>query len=538
MPRQLRVFLCHASQDKPAVRKMYTYLKQHGVQPWLDREDLLPGQDWEVEIPKAIFTSDVILVCLSKNSVNKEGYIQKEIAFALDKALEKPQGTIFIIPVKLEECDVPDRQKRYQWVDYYRPDGRKRLLMGLSMRAQGLGGEITPIFMDDSKPKTPRPQSPKPEMNQYEKNKEELEKEIPSTLLKEKVEGKSVPRKPFTRILDPSSLASSKTPPSEKSPQQLNTPFSKLNYRWYGMAGIVVLLLIFGGFGLKSLFSQLPVTTVTPTSPELTKTPKPPTSTSKPFTPTLKPSETPNLTPTLGFGSTMVSEIDGMVMVYVPAGEFTMGSDNRYEKEKPAHQVYLDSIWIDQTEVTNSMYAMCVADGNCLPPASTSSYTRDNYYANPDFDNYPVIYVNWNQADTYCKWARRKLPTEAEWEKAARGLGALSYPWGEGVDCNNANYKTSCIGDTTKVGNYPDSASVYGVFDLSGNVWEWTSSLFKPYPYVFVDGREGMDSAENRVIRGGAWDDWWYSAISTYRSDYHPYSASINIGFRCSVLNP
>ncbi|HND50309.1 MAG TPA: toll/interleukin-1 receptor domain-containing protein, partial [Anaerolineales bacterium] len=87
MPRPLRVFLCHASQDKPAVRKMYAYLKQHGIQPWLDREDLLPGQDWEIEIPKAIFNSDVILVCLSPNSVNKEGYVQKEIVFALDKAM-------------------------------------------------------------------------------------------------------------------------------------------------------------------------------------------------------------------------------------------------------------------------------------------------------------------------------------------------------------------------------------------------------------------------------------------------------------------
>ena len=107
MPRPLRVFLCHASQDKPSVWKLYRYLKQHGVQPWLDQQDLLPGEDWEVEIPKALFASDVILVCLSKNSVNKEGFVQKEITFALDKAMEKPEGTIFIIPVKLEDCEIP-----------------------------------------------------------------------------------------------------------------------------------------------------------------------------------------------------------------------------------------------------------------------------------------------------------------------------------------------------------------------------------------------------------------------------------------------
>src|SRR4026208_1807428 len=96
--RPLRVFLCHSSGDKPAVRKLHRYLKQRGVQPWLDEVDLLPGQDWRVEIPNALNSSDVIIVCLSKSSVDKEGYVQKEISFALDKALEKPQGTIFIIP--------------------------------------------------------------------------------------------------------------------------------------------------------------------------------------------------------------------------------------------------------------------------------------------------------------------------------------------------------------------------------------------------------------------------------------------------------
>ena len=157
MPRPLRVFLCHASQDKPVVWKLHRYLKQHGVQPWLDQEDLLPGEDWEVEIPKALFASDVILVCLSKNSVNKEGFVQKEITFALDKALEKPEGTIFIIPVKLEECDIPKRLSRYQWVDLFRPDGRKRLLMGLNKRVMEIGDEVTPVMMEETRQRTPRP---------------------------------------------------------------------------------------------------------------------------------------------------------------------------------------------------------------------------------------------------------------------------------------------------------------------------------------------------------------------------------------------
>lgn len=148
MPRPLRVFLCHASQDKPAVWRIHRFLTQRGVKPWLDQADLLPGQNWEVEIPKALFASDVILVCLSKNSVNKEGYFQKEIVFALDKAMEKPQGTIFIIPVKLEDCEVPKRLSPYQWVDYFRPSGRRRLLLSLYVRAEGLGEDISPVILD------------------------------------------------------------------------------------------------------------------------------------------------------------------------------------------------------------------------------------------------------------------------------------------------------------------------------------------------------------------------------------------------------
>jgi len=147
--RPLKVFLCHATADKPAVRKLYRYLRSKGMEPWLDAENLLPGENWEVEIPNALFDSDVILVCLSKNSVNKEGYVQKEITFALDKALEKTDGTIYIIPAKLEERDVPQRLNRFQWVDLYREDGRKRLMLSLNKRAAQLGPTIKQAIVSD-----------------------------------------------------------------------------------------------------------------------------------------------------------------------------------------------------------------------------------------------------------------------------------------------------------------------------------------------------------------------------------------------------
>ena len=153
--RPLRVFLCHASQDKPAVRRLHRYLKQHGIEPWLDEIDLLPGENWEVEIPRAIDVSDVILVCLSKNSINKEGYVQKEISFALDKALEKPEGTIFIIPAKFEDCEVPKRLNRYQWVDLFRPDSNKRLILGLNKRALSLGSDVSPVMLEETRKAKP-----------------------------------------------------------------------------------------------------------------------------------------------------------------------------------------------------------------------------------------------------------------------------------------------------------------------------------------------------------------------------------------------
>lgn len=136
--RPLRVFLCHSSNDKAAVRELYHRLRADEVEPWLDEEDLLPGQDWQQEIPKAVRNSDIVIVCLSQGAVNKRGYIQKEIRYALDVADEQPERTIFLIPLKLEECDVPDRLTRWQWVNYFDGRGHERLLLALKARAAKL----------------------------------------------------------------------------------------------------------------------------------------------------------------------------------------------------------------------------------------------------------------------------------------------------------------------------------------------------------------------------------------------------------------
>lgn len=135
---QLRVFICHAHLDKPAARELYQRLKSDGFAPWLDEEDLLPGQNWRKVIPKAVADAHVVVVCLSRTATNKQGFVQKEIGYALDVASEQPEDTIFIIPVRLEECVVPDRLSELQWVDLYEARGYERLLRSLRHRADSL----------------------------------------------------------------------------------------------------------------------------------------------------------------------------------------------------------------------------------------------------------------------------------------------------------------------------------------------------------------------------------------------------------------
>ncbi|MDP1615637.1 MAG: toll/interleukin-1 receptor domain-containing protein [Methylococcales bacterium] len=165
--RLLRAFLCHASGDKLEVQKLYLRLISDGVDAWLDKEKLLPGQNWKIEIQNAVRNSDVVIVCLSSQSVNKEGFVQKEIKIALDAADEKPEGTIFIIPARLENCNLPERISEFHWVDLFSDDGYKRLLKSLQLRASTVGAIIKPAKKERG--------SVKPESK-----KEDLSAEIPT----------------------------------------------------------------------------------------------------------------------------------------------------------------------------------------------------------------------------------------------------------------------------------------------------------------------------------------------------------------------
>jgi hypothetical protein len=146
-PRRLKVFLCHSSADKPTVRDLYKRLEKCNIDPWLDEKNLLPGQNWEYEIRKAVRATDIVIVCLSSGSVNKIGFVQKEIKFALDVADEQPEGTIFLIPLKLEECEIPERLRHLHWVNYGEGAGFYRLMSALLFKADSFGEKLIPITL-------------------------------------------------------------------------------------------------------------------------------------------------------------------------------------------------------------------------------------------------------------------------------------------------------------------------------------------------------------------------------------------------------
>ncbi|MDD2921489.1 MAG: SUMF1/EgtB/PvdO family nonheme iron enzyme [Anaerolineales bacterium] len=425
MPRPLRVFICHSSNDKPAVRELYQSLRaEMWIDPWLDEEELYPGQDWNLEIEKAVEAADIIFVCLSGNSVTKDGfapgYVQREIRIALDYADYKPEGALFVIPIRLEECEIPKRLSRWQYADYFegqRERAFERLLVSLRRFADAANLDET----DSSAPKAVRE----------------------------------------------------------------NTAREALK-------------------SAQFVFSE----------------PRQPVSI--PATQTLS---------------------NGMDFLRVPAGKFLMGNkeDNKlaYRDEMPQHTVDIPyDYWTARFLVTNEQYHFYVEAVGGEHPISDWQNKK----------NHPVRYVSWNDAMAYCEWLNGafkaelpaglvlRLPTEAEWEKAARGVTGYEYPWGNQFDKNKCNSSESEYGDTTPVGAYsPRGDSPYGCADMAGNLWEWTHSLKKNYPYRADDGRENEKTAGARALRGGSFIDYVRDQRSACRGDHIFLSLIHNRGFRVVI---
>ncbi len=231
---------------------------------------------------------------------------------------------------------------------------------------------------------------------------------------------------------------------------------------------------------------------------------------------------------------TKVSTVDGMTQVYIPKGEFIMGDNgNPNLKEYPEHPIYLDAFWMDKYEVSNAMYEKCVKSGKCFEPVPR----LNPFYGKWAYRNLPVVYVNWYAAEMYCAWAGRRLPTEAEWEKAARGTDARYFPWGNSkANPRLANFSETMFLESLPVTRYPLGASPYGVLNMAGNVREWVADWFGNR-YYFESPHEnptGPETGTERSLRGGAYDAV-LDDISTFRRFKHePDSAGLSRGFRCA----
>ncbi len=221
-------------------------------------------------------------------------------------------------------------------------------------------------------------------------------------------------------------------------------------------------------------------------------------------------------------------------MVLIPAGEFDMGSEH-FEDAKPIHTVYVDAFEIDKHEVTNAQYKACVDVGACSPPLYSYSRSHPHYFDDPTYANYPVMFVTWYNAQTYCEWVGKRLPTEAEWEKAARGTDGRMYTWGnDNPDANKLNFGNN-HGDAVAVGSYPAGVSPYGALDMSGNVWEWTADSFDAYPgSIYNEQYVEYFGDKYRVARGGGWYNHFGRVSVAYRNNIYPAFGASFLGLRCA----
>ncbi|MBI5298629.1 MAG: SUMF1/EgtB/PvdO family nonheme iron enzyme [Chloroflexi bacterium] len=463
--RKLRVFLCHASQDKPVVRELYQRLLAEGwIDPWLDKEKLLPGQDFDLEIEKAVESADVVIVFVSNNSVKRIGYVQKELRLIYDAATYRPDDMIFAIPLRLEECEPPRRFRLWHWADYFGEDKDSTYKVLLeSLRTAHL--QIAQIEVTQR-------------ANTEVEGKKRPERQVIVSDIVEDVES-------ITKIIEPI-LVSSK-PIAWQPDAEIISEISTLSH------------------------------------PE-------------PFKPTEFTS-----------GGHPVFIFGGIKFVKVPAGKFLMGSSDKdkrsYDNEKPQQLVDISyDYYIARFLVTKEQYENYVTSQN---------WFRLDMKTNP---SYPLVELNWEGANEYCSWLNRsfgselpkgsvfRLPTEAEWEKAARGTNGLIYPWGDFFDKDRCNTSEGKKGGPTPVGLYsPQGDSPYGCADMSGNVWEVTHSLFWSYPYRADDGREDETVDDIRVYRGGFHSEGSKFARTSFRGGKRWYDrvfGLFNVGCRVVIAPP
>jgi formylglycine-generating enzyme required for sulfatase activity len=217
-------------------------------------------------------------------------------------------------------------------------------------------------------------------------------------------------------------------------------------------------------------------------------------------------------------------------MVRVPGGRFTMGANLEPPgDESPSHTIVLPTFWIDRYEVTNLRYHQCVEAGACSEPQDL------RFFDDPQAGDLPVVYVTWYEAGAHCSWLKKRLPSEAEWEGAARGAKALAYPWGNDASPEKLSAGLRFNGPV-RVGSFPQGAGPYGALDMAGNVWEWTADWYLPYAGSAF--HSDLFGEKYKVVRGGSWNHSVEDARTFHRDIAHPARALAVVGFRCAADSP
>lgn len=257
-------------------------------------------------------------------------------------------------------------------------------------------------------------------------------------------------------------------------------------------------------------------------------------------TPTITP--LPTLQLGQNAGETRLASADQMIQVFVPAGPLLLGAaendPDANPREQPQYTAYLSAFWIDQTEVINRHYRQCIAAGVCRSPANC--FTEESDLTDEARSQFPVVCVTWQDAQDYCQWAGRRLPTEAEWEKAARGPSGWRYPWGAAApNCQRANFDQgngACVPGSAVAGHYSLGASPYGALEMAGNAAEWTADWYDEdyYTYTVEDNPQGRFTDTTRTVRGGSWSSTAAEIRTTARFGLDPDTVSSRLGFRCA----
>ncbi|GAB4545841.1 MAG: hypothetical protein Fur002_20320 [Anaerolineales bacterium] len=567
--RPLKVFLCHAHADRDAVRALYARLTKDGVDAWLDKANILPGQDWELEIRKAVREADVVVVCLSKQ-FNQAGFRQKEVRLALDTAMEKPEGEIFIIPARLEECDNLESLRKWHWVDLFEDDGYEMLMRAFRARADRIGAVLqkktwlpapsvtrTPIKPPAKepaqKPQTSQPPSsvPPPRDQQIADYNEaralqHAGKLTEAAALYAKVgEYRDAPLRlrKLRLYLEAGRWMNEGSADKDERPEpwlqaracleellSLDQQFLDAPARLETVNRWIALPDTYGD--LLDALDRDDWAQALPLFEQIRRV-----KANYQRTQILFERAWPQM---VQAGAMTIVAQDGKEMVYVPAGEFLMGSETGGDDEKPPHRVYLDAFYIDRYPVTNAEYKKFVEAAGRKPPSHW-----ENGKIPPGKETHPVVNVSWHDAAAYAAWAGKRLPTEAEWEKAASWDPLKNekrvYPWGDRFDAALCNSRESSLGGTTPVGKYsPQGDSPYGAADMAGNVWEWCADWYDSgyYKNSPKQNPQGPKSGQYRVLRGGSWSLNDSLVRASYRRRDNPDDWDYYIGFRCSRSLP